>query len=178
MNCNRRCGSGERRKEVNIILKREELLYDIRNCAYVEGDVMKEEPDGHQRHQVQDIGEDGNIDRVTRMMDLAHAECVEALFPYTKHEVADGTMQCDALTETTWYEVHMLLPDEYSQTTVSLLRHYIHEYIVDRVLEDWLSITDPRASANWKGKAEEMMELMKSAVNLRTGRVRRTMTPF
>ena len=72
-----------RTKTVKMTFKREELLYDIRNNAYVEGDVMQAKTE-HDRHQVQDIGEDGNIDRVTRLLDLAHAECEEALFPYTK----------------------------------------------------------------------------------------------
>ena len=75
MHISRPGGRGqERKKSVRLTFKREELLYDIRNNAYVEGDVMQVN-DAHDRHQVQDIGEEGNIDRVTRVLDLAHAEC-------------------------------------------------------------------------------------------------------
>ena len=153
----------------------------------------------HDRHQVQDIGEDGNIDRVTRVLDLAHAECEEALFPYTKENVEQETEMDDTPTyvdpvdetldeeftdetpdakPTGDYVIRLLVPDEYSKTTVRLIVRYIHEYMVCRVLADWLSITNPPAAANWKAKQDEALEGMKEAVNFRTGRVRRTLTPF
>lgn len=187
-----------RTKTVKLTFKREELLYDIRNNAYVEGDVMQAKTE-HDRHQVQDIGEDGNIDRVTRVLDLAHAECEEALFPYTKENVEQETEMDDTPTfvepveetpaeeftneitdakPTGDYVIRLLVPDEYSKTTVRLIVRYIHEYMVCRVLADWLSITNPPAAANWKAKQDEELEGMKEAVNFRTGRVRRTQTPF
>ena len=196
-------GMVARTKTVKMTFKREELLYDIRNNAYVEGDVMQAKTE-HDRHQVQDIGEDGNIDRVTRLLDLAHAECEEALFPYTKEDVeqetemddtptyveptadAEGTVaDMEVFTDDTTaskptgdYVIRLLVPDEYSKTTVRLIVRYIHEYMVCRVLADWLSITNPPAAANWKAKQDEALEGMKEAVNFRTGRVRRTQTPF
>ena len=198
-----------RTKTVKMTFKREELLYDIRNNAYVEGDVMQAQTE-HDRHQVQDIGEDGNIDRVTRVLDLAHAECEEALFPYTKENVeqesemddtptyieptadaedtmagSEETLAEEEFTDDTPvvkptgdYVIRLLVPDEYSKTTLRLIVRYIHEYMVCRVLSDWMSITNPPAAANWKAKQDEALEGMKEAVNFRTGRVRRTQTPF
>ena len=83
-------GLTARTKTVKLLFKRSELLYDIKNYAYVEGDVMQVNTE-HDRHQVQDIGETGNIDRVTKVLDLAYAESVEALFPYTKQDVEQVT---------------------------------------------------------------------------------------
>lgn len=65
---------------------RDELLYDIKNVAYVVADTLKTE-DEHDRHQVFDIGEDGNVDRVTRVMNLSFAEVVEWLQRFTRLEV-------------------------------------------------------------------------------------------
>ena len=207
--CGKAHGTVVRTKTVKMTFKREELLYDIRNNAYVEGDVMQAKTE-HDRHQVQDIGEDGNIDRVTRVLDLAHAECEEALFPYTKENVeqesemddtptfveptadAEGTVagseetlaeeeftdDTPVVKPTGDYVIRLLVPDEYSKTTVRLIVRYIHEYMVCRVLSDWMSITNPPAAANWKAKQDEALEGMKEAVNFRTGRVRRTPTPF
>ena len=213
MHCRRTCGKAQgtvvRTKTVKMTFKREELLYDIRNNAYVEGDVMQAQTE-HDRHQVQDIGEDGNIDRVTRVLDLAHAECEEALFPYTKENVeqerkmddtptyieptadaedtmagSEETLAEEEFTDDTPvvkptgdYVIRLLVPDEYSKTTLRLIVRYIHEYMVCRVLSDWMSITNPPAAANWKAKQDEALEGMKEAVNFRTGRVRRTQTPF
>ena len=202
MHCRRTCGKAQgtvvRTKTVKMTFKREELLYDIRNNAYVEGDVMQVKTE-HDRHQVQDIGEDGNIDRVTRVLDLAHAECAEALFPYTKENMEQETEMDDTPTyvepvdetldeeftdeppdakPTGDYVIRLLVPDEYSKTTLRLIVRYIHEYMVCRVLSDWLSITNPPAAANWKAKQDDALEGMKEAVNFRIGRVRRTQTPF
>lgn len=62
-------GLTARTKTVKLLFKRSELLYDIKNYAYVEGDVMQVNTE-HDRHQVQDIGETGNIDRVTKCLTL------------------------------------------------------------------------------------------------------------
>lgn len=195
-------GLTARTKTVKLLFKRSELLYDIKNYAYVEGDVMQVNTE-HDRHQVQDIGETGNIDRVTKVLDLAYAESVEALFPYTKQDVEQVT-EMDNMptvvydeeppanegsdevftnekpgeTKSQDYEIQLLVPDAYSKTTVTLLVRYIHEYMVCRVLADWMSITNPPSAPKWKEKEQEMLEAMKEAVNFRTKRVRRTQTPF
>ena len=205
-------GLTKRTKTVKLLFKRSELLYDIKNYAYVEGDVMQGKTE-HDRHQVQDIGETGNIDRVTKVLDLAYAESVEALFPYSKQEVeqetemdnmptvvydeepaeggsdgvktptheddkAEGKTEGEANAKTQDYEIQLLVPDAYSKTTVTLLVRYIHEYMVCRVMADWMSITNPTSAPKWKEKEQEMLESMKEAVNFRTKRVRRTQTPF
>ena len=202
-------GLTKRTKTVKLLFKRSELLYDIKNYAYVEGDVMQVKTE-HDRHQVQDIGETGNIDRVTKVLDLAYAESVEALFPYSKQEVeqetemdnmptvvydeepaeggsdgvktpthkAEGKTEGEANAKTQDYEIQLLVPDAYSKTTVTLLVRYIHEYMVCRVMADWMSITNPTSAPKWKEKEQEMLEAMKEAVNFRTKRVRRTQTPF
>ena len=60
-------------KSVTLTFKRSELIYDAENYSFVEGDIMKTD-DVHARHQVFDIGKKGNIDRVTRVMNLANDE--------------------------------------------------------------------------------------------------------
>lgn len=81
-------GRQQQSKAVTLTFKRTELLYDAENYSFVEGDIMKAD-DEHARHQVFDIAAKGNIDRVTRVLNLAHAECVEMLFPYSKEEIPD-----------------------------------------------------------------------------------------
>lgn len=177
----------KRTKTIKMVFKREELLYDIKNNAYVIGDVMpKDNP--HSSHQVQDICEDGNIDRVTRVLDIAHAECTEALYPFSKEDVEQETEMDDTPTYpsppaestggNTDYTISLLVPDDYSKTTVNLLVRYIHEYMVYRVLYDWLDITYPAAAGAWRAKADEAKEGMQEAVNFRTGRARLTQSPF
>lgn len=174
-------GLTARTKTVKLLFKRSELLYDIKNYAYVEGDVMQVNTE-HDRHQVQDIGETGNIDRVTKVLDLAYAESVEALFPYTKQDVEQVT-EMDNMptvvydeepsdeggdevftnekpeeTKSQDYEIQLLVPDAYSKTTVTLLVRYIHEYMVCRVLADWMSITNPHRHRSGKRRSKKCLK--------------------
>lgn len=171
-----------RRKElktnqVTLTFKRTELLDDIRQYAYVEGDIMDEKQE-HAKHQVFDIAEDGNIDRVTRVLALAHAECVEALFPFTKVNVDDEEERDDELIEEDKYIIEMLVPKSFSKTTVDILEKYIHEYLICRVLSDWFSITNPGSAKNWADKAEDAKASMLKSKSIRTITARRGKSPF
>ena len=162
---------------MTLTFKREEILYDCKNYAYVEGDTMKTQ-DEHERHQVMDICEDGNIDRVTRVLDLAFADCVELCYPYSKVEVTDETSLDDTLEESAAMVLRLLVPDDFSQTTVELLRRLVHELLVYKVMADWMSHTKPESEGKWAAKAEDVEEKIRSSLNYRVGMVRRTLSPF
>ena len=172
------CNSQQQTKPVTLTFKRSELLYDAANYSFVEGDIMKAD-DEHARHQVFDIAEKGNIDRVTRVLNLAHSECVEMLFPYTKEEIADGQEALnDVLIAPEEYHIVLNLPVGFSLTTVKLLQNLIHEYLVCRVLADWMSITNPNSEANWERKFESLRSKIRTSLVSRTGKVRRKCKPF
>lgn len=170
-------GRCKRKKTVTLHFKREELLYDCKNYAFIEGDVMKANTE-HDRHQVFDIGEDGNVDRVTRVLDLAFAQCVELCYPYSKVPMTEETSLDDTLEYREVYELRMLVPNDFSHTTVELLRRQIHELLVYKVMADWMSLTKPDSKGNWQDKIDETEQGITSMLNARIGRVRRTQTPF
>lgn len=164
---------------VTIDLKRDELLYDIKNMAYTEGEMMQDQS-GEVKCLVQDICEEGNIDRVNRMLEMAHAECVELLYSYTKDAIEPITWQNDepkcACCKV--YSIEMRMPVAMSRTTVTLLKNCVHDYMVDYVLADWLRITNPEAAAKWAARLEAMKEKIQEAVNFRVVPVRRAQRPF
>jgi hypothetical protein len=177
-------GSGTNKKEytrtVTLKFIREQLLYDIRNIAYVESDVMPGDND-HSRHQVADIGEDGNVDRVTRIMDLAFAAVTELLYPYTKSSVGEKEERTDEFKESEVYVIDLLVPDDFSKTTVDYLTRLIHEFVVYRVLADWMGIANlgnSESAANWEAKASSLADEIDSTLHARMRRVRRTLSPF
>ncbi len=172
------CGKESKHKEVVLTFKRAELIYDASNYSYVEGDII---PEGNEcrRHQVFDIAQDGNVNRVTRVLNTVHAECVEMLYPYTKEEIPDGQEALDdVLKEPEAYEIRLTLPATFSLTTLRLLEQLIHEYLVCRVLADWMSITNPESEANWQRKFTTLRNKIKSSLVSRTGKVRRKLKPF
>lgn len=165
------------RKEVFLHFERKELLYDIKNYCYIEGDTMERE-DEHAKHQVFDVGDEGNIDRVTRVLDLAFASCVELCYPYSKKEVKERTIRDDELEEEDEYVMKLKVPNDFSETTVNLLEKLIHELLVYKVMRDWMSLTKPESVEAWNKRIQELEEQIQTTLNGRVGRVRRPLHPF
>lgn len=159
-----------------LIFKRSQLLYDIKNYAYIEGSVLETE-NNHNRHMIQDVGEHGNVDRVTRVLDLAVAKCKEALYPYTKHEIHRFAMD-NKLREPNVYGIVLSVPTQFSQTSLTLLEKLIHEYLVCTAVADWMSITNPAKEQTWKQKAEDAESEIRTNLQTRMSRVRRRLHPF
>lgn len=162
--------------EAVLGFKRSQLLYDIRNYAYIEGHIMQTD-NLHAQHTVQDVGEEGNVDRVTRLLDLTVAQCKELLYPYTKNEISNHELD-NVLKEQPAYGIVLSLPADFSQTTLNLLAKLIHEYIVCYTVSDWMSITNPAKAETWAVKAEDMERQIRVALHSRVNRVRRRLSVF
>ena len=164
-------------KTVTLLFRREQLLYDIGNYAFVEGDLLGEEAE-HVAHQVKDIVESGNVDRVTRVLNLAHHECEELLYPYTKTALGHGVVLDDTLACPDVYEIVLTVPNTFARTTVELLRDSVHEYLVCRVLQDWLSLTNTPGAAAWDEKLAGIKSKIQQSLLSRRRYVRRKLKPF
>lgn len=167
-------------KKVTLVFHRAQLLYDIKNYAYIEGHVWggDREEIRHARHTLIEIGEEGNVDRVNRILEVVHAAAVEMLYPYTKQEPVEDEVICDCMWTPEEYIIEMNVPVTMSRTTSHLLSRLIHEFMVARVIYDWLSITHPETARNWLDKAMEAEEEIESIKNSRTGALRRPSHPF
>ena len=165
------------KKTKKLLFSRSELIYDVSNYSYVEADIMAE-GDECRRHQVFDITQDGNVDRVTRVLNTAYTEIVEMLYPYTKQDMTDEEVKDDRLKEPETYTVVLTLPVSFSQTTIDLLSELIHEYLVCRVLADWMSITNPDSEGKWEKKFTLIKEKIRSSLVSRQKHVRRRLKPF
>ena len=169
-------GTDEKLQAV-LTFKREELLYDIENYAYIEGAVLPRETDPHNRHMVADAGQDGNVDRISRVLDVEFATMKEMLYPYTKHEIHNAELD-NSLREPGTYGMILNVPADFSQTTLILLEKLIHEYLVCKAVADWMSITNPQKAPVWEKKAEEAETKLRENLLTRQGRVRRKLGPF
>lgn len=154
----------------------QELLYDIKNYCYIESDQMPE-GDEHSRHQVSDVGEAGNVDRVNRVLALAFHDIQETLYPYTKRNICCVDEYNNLYTQES-YDLELTLPKDFSETTLELLKHLIHEYMVSKVVADWMSIVKPSSKENWEQKAVQMRQRIQTSVMNRTGIVKRKLSVF
>lgn len=167
-------------KTVVLTFLRSELLNDLDQYGYVEGDVQRADADHlkHGKHQTQDITQDGNIDLVTRHLNLAFASCREALYPYSKKPVADGRETDDTLTATSEYVIELNVPEDFSETTQDFLEELIHNLLIYYVLYWWLSMTKPEGADKWLALAERVETKINGALARGCGKVYRRMSPF
>ena len=166
----------EDKRVVRLKFLRDQLLYDIKNYAFVEADVMGEEKQ-HAQHVLAEIGEEGNVDRVSRILAVVHTAVIEMLFPYTKAEpIEEEIDNCRHAPEE--YVVELNVPTTMSRTTLHHLSKLIHEFMVYCVLADWLSITNPQAAANWSAKAEAIKKEIEEVKNLRRKAFTRATHPW
>lgn len=177
MGCCNGSGTAAMRK-VTLEFYREELEKDIAQIGYVNGDVT-EAGAVHSKHQIQDIVEDGNRERVIRMLGLAHGEVLEMLYSATNSPVDDGTTDDNVYEEPEKYVVNMTVPETFSLTTVKYLREAIHEYMICRALEDWMGIArDPGQVEIWAARRDQAQKNIMKAMAKRGGRLRLRLTPF
>ncbi len=160
-----------------LVFKRDSLQYDIENYCHIEGSVMPRDTDPHNRHMVQDAGDAGNVDRITRVLDLTVTKCKELLYPYTRHKIECEVLDNRFLEEQV-YGIVLSVPEDFSQTSLNLLEKLVHELLVCTAVADWLSITNPDKAQTWVAKAKAAEEDITSNLHSRIRRVRRRMHPF
>lgn len=169
--------SMSKRKQIEIILYRKSLLYDISNIAYIVADSAPD-LDEKTRSVITDICEEGNVDRVTRIMNRAYNDLLNRLYAYTKERVLEENKINDLFSESLEYKIQMMVPEDFSKTTVSALSEYLHEYIVDVVLVEWLSITKKDEVGIWQEKADAVLGRARSMINDRVGAIKRNLSVF
>ena len=180
----RTCNKGYK---VMVEMIKDELVFDVKNTAFVFADSnIKLDSDLHSLHNVFDVGEDGNRDKLARILDSAVEDCREFLFRYTKKN-----MDCGGFDSNEWeecvgsptneedaYYICMYLPKDFSSTGIHTLAVYIHDYIVNQALYEWMMLAYPDGAENFKILAEEKKQKIKDASNHSAGHIRIRLHPF
>ena len=148
-----------------MLIKRKALLYDIENLAYTIADTG--EFNRHTLHRVRDICQDGNIDRVNRVLALSYSKVLTVLMPIICKPTPSGF----GSHEETDIDFHILLNKKgdarfrITREREFNIKETIHEYLVCCVLADWLAITLPEAADVWKFRAEMALESLEETVS-------------
>lgn len=169
-------GQVQHRWPVQLDFRKDELLYAIGTLAYNEAEAAQL-PD-ETKHKVKDVQEDGNVDRIVKVIDLAFAQCVEALYPQTKECIEPITWIGNEANPNGVWTLPAYAPCDMSITTVRALKEHINEYLTARAMEDWMGVWVPAAARKYAEKAEVMMGEIHEAINRRVRRVRRTLSTF
>lgn len=174
--------------KVMIELEKKELVYDIKNTAFAFADscAKQKDIDAKQLKNVFDVSEEGNRDKLARILDSAVEDCREMLFRFTKVE-----MYCGGFDSNEWeecigsptneeeaYYLALRMPNGFSSTSVHTMTVYIHDYIVNQALYEWLMVVYTEGADRFWALAEEKKEKIKNASNRSAVRARIRLHPF
>lgn len=163
--------------QVSLMFKRDELLHDVSNNSWVQSEVSASD-NVNAKQELKDIVQDENLDRVLRVLQLAHQECMELLYAYTHTDIVGGEHLDDAFADPKNYVIDMKVPTTFSRTSLEYLVHLVHEYLVCSVLSDWTGIVMPENKVLWTQRLEDITDKITATINRRSGRVRRSQSPF
>ena len=154
------------------------LVYDISNLAYVIADTGFAEP--HKLHQLRDICEAGNIDRVARLLGLAYSKALTVLSPVVSDCVPSASHDFSLSVRDYRFPLkrcgaaRRLTPQRKLE-----MKETVREFMVCHVLADWLDITMPEVAESWRNRAGECIDRLSSMVNELSAAVfRRKLSPF
>ena len=164
--------------KVIIKLKVDELLYDIKSRAFLQGDANKGE-DTHKAHPLQDIGDSANKDVLLRYISVAIEDCNQLLYAYLTEEVKEDTEVVNTPEEpkNDEYVFDLEMPHAMSKSGLQQLTSQLHEYVVSRVIYEWCAIAFPEGYELWKSRAEDYRHQIKIMHNRRRIPVRLRKNP-
>lgn len=150
---------------MKIRFKKEALLYDIANISFVIADIHPE-INLEALHQLQDVCQGGNLDRVARILGLAFSRVTDIMAPILKHrhperdvkdrsaDVRDYILIIEESKLAGNISCHKTgLSGRLSADTGQNIRNIVHEYLVCRVVADRLSVVMPALAGVWREKA-------------------------
>lgn len=160
-----------------LLFNRTDLLYDIAAQGFVIADLLPRDETNKSLH-IADVVQDGNVDIVTRKMNLAYQKCKELLRAWAKTAPVDGETISNTFTESDQYQIVLTYPSNVSITTIELLSTLIHEYIVDRALFEWLSTNNREEMSIWYDKYTKLEKDISTCMNARGGATYRPGWPY
>ena len=141
-----------------LCIKSEEVLADVRSAAWLEQELHSE-LDRHRRHQMADICEEDNEDRVWRVLGNSIAELRLALLRLLQPPAALSPAN-DLEHRDSWiFTFKYRLPD----ATALYIKEKIHEYLVAMVMADRTSVIIPAAAKVWQQRAEDALASLREA---------------
>lgn len=165
-----------------IRLHTEELVCDIAGkLALLAGAARGKDTDTEvDTHTVEDVLDDGNRELLENMVCRLVYEVMNLLYPFARTPQRGGVVDNKA-HGVERYEIWLSFPYERSETQVRELCATAHEYIVDKCVAEWLSLTWPDSNwQEWEEKAQIQRERISAVlvVPLRPRRLRVTPHPY
>lgn len=178
------------RKKYDMTFTLSEILKDISNANYLNGEAIADENLARLRTLLQDVAEDGYKERAVRAIVLAMGDVRDKLFDYLDPQNINEQNEqlwdsenygVTATMGNTYYEptelkLTLQLPANCPYVQGEYIRNLVHDYIVKKTIAEYASFSADYA-AEWGKKAEVILDKLDVAVNRRV-MVKRAMSTF
>lgn len=173
-------------KKATIRIDKNSILEQIAKKTSYIGDKMQSQQDAYDRIFVTDA----DSEFFEEMFELAHSECVEMLSPYIESNVlrlckdnidnvvTDGIDDQEQMPETVDCNIKLCLPEGLSQSTVNLVEKQVNDYIVSRLLAEWMMTSNIESHSYWIERYSAIRKQIGTTLTTRTIPVRRQLRPF
>ena len=165
-----------------MIIKRKDLLHDIAGTAYIIADSWEGKESPHALHQIFDICEAGNIDRVDSLLKLAAAEAAYELSPIVTLSTWRHNFRLAFPRPAAPAFCRCYAPESASKAMETALFEVTREFMVASVIHSWLAMLLPSVAAHWEKRKNSKLESLRStvarAVSARNATLRRRLSPF
>lgn len=186
-------------KSLSITLYLSEILYDIRNKAFLTGRSRETADNQAQISWSQLSGDEPEMGQIMRSVESALAVVQTKLAPYLEEitrerilrehhppcmphpeELIELSAEDDVLmpSEENAITLKLLMPDNYNQAFVPALSSSIHNFIVAAVLGEWFVISHPNEAKAYLQWAEGESANIKACLEKRIKPLRRRLHPF
>ncbi len=139
-----------------LIIKSSEVIADIKSAAWLESELHPE-LNLHRRHEMADICEKGNIERVWRIFGVRIAEIRLALLKIL-HPKKHLSHTNDLENPDRW---HFCFLFPIPKDKVVFIKEKIHEYLVASVMADRTEVIIPSASPIWQERADAALSALR-----------------
>ena len=167
----------EQKIHKTMVLQQEELVQDIRNAAYIVADAIKtDNPDD--RARIRDVAELNNREWMFRWMDLSVGMVANFLTLWSAKYMSDNSLVSDRYKELTCYHIHLEVPKGFPENTFIYAKDLAHQFIVSKVMYEYLKHSFPEAAAVWKESADDLEEKLKDIASKQYGVIYRPFLPI
>ena len=156
-------------QRVVMELQKAELVYDVANTAYTFADTLTDV----EKRNIMDVAEDGNRDKLARILDEAVEDCRETLYHLGKGHVDGSWYETDEWEDCVGsptndeesYYMKMFAPRYFSTSSLHTMTVYAHNYIVNKAVSDWLMVVYPKGAEQFLTLATETKDKLLRAAN-------------
>lgn len=154
------------KKKLYIILSMKELLYDVRNKAYIAGQSIATGDNIKAVYNMQAVDDEGNSDRIARSISDALARLKAS---FSEYIAGEDDVEADNLPADAKQMVMLtfLVPSNYCFTAREDAARSMHGYIVACALSEWFSLTNKAEAASYTEQAAACLAEAHRAINRR-----------